>query len=506
MVDPDALTASFTVVPAAHGGPGSGAFVLKLAFSEEPELSYSVLRNASLAATGGRLGFVRRLNPPSSVGWKIKVRPSGWDDVTVTLAGGRACGTEGAVCTEDGKVLANTAVAVVPGPLALSVADAQVQEAANAVLAFEVTLNRAATGTVTVGYATADGTATAGADYTAASGTLTFEPGETEKTVDVAVLNDAHDDGGETLTLTLSDPTGARIRDAEATGTIENSGPIPKAWLARFGRTVAGHVVDAISGRLEDSPAGGSHVMLGGQRVALDGARNGPSSGGGPAGGGGARERAAAAAPLAAFAERMSDGGAGAGRANWGEGGGEDAAKRPASRTLGGRDLLLGSSFVLRAGDEGDEGAEGTGTAWTAWGRAAVSGFDGEADGLTVDGDVTTFTLGADMARGGWLGGVALARSLGDGGFRDHPDSDHSGRLGHAQEHALECASLSALPGERAAHPLGGARLRHGRPHPRDGDRRALDDGYRAADGGGGGARGAGVGGGDGRVRARVAG
>ena len=427
VVDPDALTASFTVVPAAHGGPGSGAFVLELAFSEEPELSYSVLRNASLAATGGRLGFVRRLNPPLSTGWKIKVRPSGWDDVTVTLAGGRACGTSGAVCTEDGKVLANTAVAVVPGPLALSVADAQVQEAANAVLAFEVTLNRAATGTVTVAYATADGTATSGADYTAASDTLTFQAGETEKTVDVAVLNDAHDDGGETLTLTLSDPTGARLRDAEATGTIENSGPIPKAWLARFGRTVAGHVVDAISGRLEDSPAGGSHVMLGGQRVALDGARNGPSSGGGPAGGGGARERAAAAGPLAAFAERMSDGGAGAGRANWGEGGGEDAAKRPASRTLGGRDLLLGSSFLLRAGDEGDEGAEGTGTAWTAWGRAAVSRFDGEADGLTVDGDVTTLTLGADTARGGWLGGVALARSLGDGGFRDHPDSDLSG-------------------------------------------------------------------------------
>ena len=418
VVEPAALTASFTKVPAVHGGPGSGAIVLKLAFSEEPELSYSVLRNASLAATDGSLGFVRRLNPPLSVGWKIKVRPTGWDDVTVTLAGGRACGTEGAVCTEDGKVLANTAVAVVPGPLAFSVADAQVQEAANAVLAFEVSLNRAATGTVTVGYATANGTATAGADYTAASGTLTFEPGETEKTVDVAVLNDAHDDGGETLTLTLSDPTGARIRDAEATGTIENSDPIPKAWLARFGRTVAGHVVDAVAERLEGSAGGGSQVTLGGQRVALDGALNGPSPGGGTAGGGDARESARAADTLAAFVERVSDDGAGTGRGrvNWREGGGEDAANRPASRTLGGRDLLLGSSFLLTAGDEGT----GTGTAWAAWGRAAVSGFDGDADGLTVDGDVTTFTLGADAARGRWLGGVALAHSTGKGGYRDH--------------------------------------------------------------------------------------
>ena len=217
-VDPDALTASFTVVPAAHEGPGSGAFVLELQFSEEPELSYSVLRNESLAAKDGSLGFVRRLNPPLSAGWKIKVRPSGWDDVTVTLAGGRACGTEGAVCTEDGKVLANTAVATVPGPLAVSVADARVDEAANAVLAFEVTLNRAAAGTVTVDYVTADGTATAGADYTATSGTLTFDPGETANTVNVTVLDDVHDDTEETLTLTLTNASGARIRDAEATG------------------------------------------------------------------------------------------------------------------------------------------------------------------------------------------------------------------------------------------------------------------------------------------------
>ena len=98
-------------------------------------------------------------------------------------------------------------------------------------------------------------------------------------------------------------------------------------------------------------------------------------------------------------------------------------ATRPVSRTLSGSELLLGSSFVLGFGGDGD-GASGTGTAWTAWGRAAVSGFDGEADGLIVDGDVTTFTLGADAARGRWLGGVALAHSTGEGGFRDHAARD----------------------------------------------------------------------------------
>ena len=63
--------------------------------------------------------------------------------------------------------------------------------------------------TVTVDYATSDGTATAGVDYTATSSTLSFAAGETaQKTITVAVLDDAHDEGTETLTLTLSNARG----------------------------------------------------------------------------------------------------------------------------------------------------------------------------------------------------------------------------------------------------------------------------------------------------------
>ena len=75
-------------------------------------------------------------------------------------------------------------------------------------------------------YATANGTATAGKDYTAASGTLTFAPGETSKTVQVPILDDALDEGSETVTLTLSNASGARIGDAVATGTITNADPL----------------------------------------------------------------------------------------------------------------------------------------------------------------------------------------------------------------------------------------------------------------------------------------
>ena len=115
----------------------------------------------------------------------------------------------------------------VAGP-GISVADAQVQEAEGAELSFRVTLAAAQAGAVSVRYATSDGTAVAGSDYVARSGSLRFAPGETAKTILVPVLNDAHDEGSETMTLTLSHPFGAQLADGTATGTIVNTDPIPR--------------------------------------------------------------------------------------------------------------------------------------------------------------------------------------------------------------------------------------------------------------------------------------
>ena len=72
-------------------------------------------------------------------------------------------------------------------------------------------LSRASTSAVTVRYRTADGTATAGSDYTATSGTVTFAPGETRKTVNVRILDDSVEDSGETFFVELSNPSGATI-------------------------------------------------------------------------------------------------------------------------------------------------------------------------------------------------------------------------------------------------------------------------------------------------------
>ena len=110
----------------------------------------------------------------------------------------------------------------------LSVEDAEAHEA-DGEMEFTVRLEPHGLGIVTVDYATADGTgskaARAGSDYTETSGTLTFNSLETERTVSVPIMDDAHEDDGETFTLTLSNPDGAKLRsgDGEATGTIRNS-------------------------------------------------------------------------------------------------------------------------------------------------------------------------------------------------------------------------------------------------------------------------------------------
>ena len=106
---------------------------------------------------------------------------------------------------------------------ALSAADAQATEGDDATLDFTVTLHPAAEAEVTVDYATQDGTAIAGSDYTSTSGILTFAAGETSKTVSVPITDDTAEDDGETFKLLLSNVSGAKIRDAEATGTIRNT-------------------------------------------------------------------------------------------------------------------------------------------------------------------------------------------------------------------------------------------------------------------------------------------
>ena len=385
--DPERLTARFASLPATHDG--TSAFLFRFRFSEAVAIGDLAMRDDVFSVTGGSITSARRVQSPSTVAWDVTVQPAAAGDVVIALRGGRACSEPGAVCTSGGTMLSSRQVRVVPGPdVRLSVAGVRVHEGSGASLVFPVTLNRAAVATVTVAYATEDGTATAGADYEAAAGILTFTPGATARTVAVRVYDDTHDEGDETLTLRLSGARGARIADATAIGTIANHDPLPRAWLARFGRTAAGHVLDAVARRMNRLPP--SQATIAGRRLtAAD-----PTL----------RDRAAMERRLA---ERLQRG---------------QVADRPRSREL--RGLLAASSFDLAtAGGVAGALRQRSGGRWGLWGRGAWSRFAGEQAGLSMDGDVVSGIAGADFEQEYVLAGIALAYSSGSGSF-EHASGD----------------------------------------------------------------------------------
>ncbi len=87
---------------------------------------------------------------------------------------------------------------------------------------FMVMLSGSTSQSVTVNYATANGTATAGSDYTATSGTLTFAPGETSKQITVQATGDTQNEPDETFFVNLTNATNATLARAQGTGTIRN--------------------------------------------------------------------------------------------------------------------------------------------------------------------------------------------------------------------------------------------------------------------------------------------
>ena len=154
-----------------------------------------------------------------------------------------------ASATDDGTVVESfTAYAVTNNTPAyiLSVADESLAEDSISTLDFTVRVEPSTSQkAITVDYATSDGTATVGEDYTSASGTLTIAAGSTAGTISVPVTDDTVADGDETFSLTLSNPTGAKldgdVAELVATGTIEDDEPagVPTLSEARgFGKKI----------------------------------------------------------------------------------------------------------------------------------------------------------------------------------------------------------------------------------------------------------------------------
>ena len=347
-------------------------------------------------------------------------------------------------------------VSPVSPPLIL-VANARVREGPGAMLAFKVTLDRASVEVATVDWETLDGSAKAGQDYVADSGTLVFAPGETVKTVNVAVLDDAHDERQEVMLLLLSNAQGAVIGDAVAKGTIENSDRMPAAWLTRFGRAASDHVVEAVGERWQGGPRA-SHLTIGGRRA---------GNLFGWAGLGGQAERDTAddrdepvgtdPSSIGLFAPSGADGaGLGATAPGMGVSGmdamrvGPGGVEREAGRTLSGRaaqgallralglpdpravpdlrTVLMSSSFFYSAALDDDGRARSPGRTrspgwlgeWSAWGRTAATRFQGNDEGMALDGEVATAMLGFDSRWDRWLAGVVVSYSEGQGAYT-HP-------------------------------------------------------------------------------------
>ena len=262
--------------------------------------------------------------------------------------------------------------------LLISVADATVKEAEGAELAFRVWLNQARTTTVKVKYATRNGTATAGEDYVAAAGRLSFAPGETEKRITVAILDDSHDEGSETMELVMAPAPGSRQRDGArfadnvGIGTISNSDPLPRAWLIRFGRTVSQQVVDALQARFTSSPASpGLELTVAGEELS-------------------------SAPPLQENQQVL--------------------AKLLGFETVSSKRLVQRSSFSFAP--------PATPVQFSLWGQGVLTSFSGEEETISLNGEVSTALLGAEWSRARWQAGAALSHSWSRGSYGEDRGKD----------------------------------------------------------------------------------
>ncbi len=172
--------------------------------------------------TGLNVHLINPAGPPTasmSFSFSAPTTPGSYSYSATVIADGAA----------DGR--AQTSITVIGASLpTVSIGDALVTEgnSGTTTASFPVTLSSPAVGTVGVAYATADGSAKAGSDYTATSGTVTFANGESSKTVNVTVSGDTVHEGNETFFVDISSASGATIADGQAVGTIlddDGAGP-----------------------------------------------------------------------------------------------------------------------------------------------------------------------------------------------------------------------------------------------------------------------------------------
>ena len=191
---------------------------------------------------------------------------------------------------------------------------------------------------------------------------------------------------GQTITLSHTVSRGNRqgpitdvlVRVSAAAAPVDTQN---RAWQLRFGRTVSQQVVDALQQRLSAPPEVGLELTLAGETVTSP----------------------TAPPPLLEHEGLLS--------------------KALGFNTVTTQVLLEGSSFHFTPLPQEDAPRLGF------WGQGALSSFDGEEDGFSLEGDVTTLLLGADWSTGRWQAGAALSQSWGTGSYDGDNHDIADGRI-----------------------------------------------------------------------------
>ena len=219
---------------------------------------------------------------------------------------------------------------------------------------------------------------------------VVIKGGDSLGAVLISAVDDAEEDPGESLELSFgtlplgfaaADPRKVVV-DIEDNDQFRMGAEETRGWLARFGRAASGEAVEAVRERMGAGlrPSEESRVRVGGDDLSAWRAAMFPVGG------------RAGVAPAPASGSEVTSSRAGS-----------------QARVFFGR-LFSGTSFT-RTGAFGQDASR----RWSVWGRGGVSSFDGRDGALSLSGDLTTVTLGADYGSGRALGGVVLSRSTADG-------------------------------------------------------------------------------------------
>ena len=238
---------------------------------------------------------------------------------------------------------------------------------------------------------TISGTANAEEDYEVLSGTIQVPENTASTLIRIEAIADEEDDSGETVVLTLDQPTDQGLTlgtpSVHTLTILDSKEAIVEAgrsWLVRFGRSVAEQVVDSISQRLRATRTEGTQVSVAGAQVPIGQSRAF-----------GTFEPPTTNRPIDDFDTHSQTSAPGS------------------TQTLSEREVIQSSSFMSVSESDAQGGS------FAVWGRAAHSSFEGREDKLSLDGDSTSVMLGADYAQQYWQAGATLIQSEGKGEYRD---------------------------------------------------------------------------------------